>query len=303
MARMRNLLSMHDLSGKSILKFVKLGKKVKRNPGKYENKLRGKTLLMVFAKPSLRTHLSFDVAMHQLGGHAIFYDMRNSTLGEKESIKDFGKVVSRYVDIIMARLYEHEQIVELARHADVPVINGLTDWYHPCQILGDFLTIKEKFGKLKGLRLAYIGDANNNVTHDLIIGTHKVGMDMVVSCPDKKSYMPNAEAIRKLPYEYQKNPKVAVMGADVVYTDTWMSYQISKTKEKQRARELEDYRVTMSLMNKAHNKARFMHNLPAHRGHEVTDEVMDSKASVVYDQAENRAWAQKAVLLKLLGKA
>jgi ornithine carbamoyltransferase len=297
---MRHLLTLNNYTGKEILKLVKLAKKVKRKRHNYENKLKGKTLVMIFAKPSLRTHLSFDIAMHQLGGHAIFYDLSHSTLGKKESVKDFSKVVSRYADIVMARLYGHAQIEELAKYSGVPVINGLTDAYHPCQILGDLLTIREKLGKLKGKKIVYVGDANNNVTHSLIIACRKLGMEIVVSCPSKPKYMPNKKLVGKDGYKIIKDPVKAVKNSDVVYTDTWMSYQVKKFEEKSRIRALKNYQVNEKLMRGAGKKAIFMHCLPAGRGVEVTDKVMDSKASVVYDQAENRTYAEKAILLRLL---
>jgi ornithine carbamoyltransferase len=300
---MRHLLTLKSYSGKSIEKFVKLGGKIKRRPHGYEEKLSGKTLFMIFAKPSLRTRLSFEVGMQKLGGHSIFYDLSHSTLGEKESVKDFSKVVSRYVDIVMARLYSHSQIEEFAESAGVPVVNGLTDAYHPCQILGDLLTIKELLGKVKGKKLVYVGDGNNNVTHSLIVGGRKVGMDVVVSCPNRRGFLPNTKLVGKSGYKVVTDPRKAVRDADVVYTDTWMSYQIAKSKEGGRKRALRAYQVNERLMALTRNKnSLFMHCLPAKRGDEVTDEVMDSKQSVIYDQAENRMWAQMAILLRLMGK-
>ncbi len=297
----KHLLSIKDLSEKEILEIVDLGIKLKKSPKKQMKTLSGKTLLMIFAKPSLRTHLSFEVAMHQLGGHPIFYNLGDSTLGKKESIKDFSKVISRYVDVVMARLYEHKDIEELAEHSDVPIINGLTNYYHPCQILGDFMTVKEHLGKLKGIKIAYLGDGNNNVVHDLIIGADKVGAKMVVSCPSGKNFMPNPEAIGNVKYIYEKNSAKAVEDADIVYTDSWMSYHIPANQEKAREKIFKPYQVNEKLF-KISKKALFMHCLPAGRRHEVTDEVIDSKRSIVYDQAENRMWAEKAVLIKLVGK-
>ncbi len=297
----KDLLTLKDLTKEEILEIVYLAQKIKKNPKKYENTLRRKTLLMLFSKPSLRTHLSFDIGMYQLGGHAIFYDLHESTLGAKESIKDFAKVISRYADIVMARLYSHSDIIELAKYADVPVINGLTNAYHPCQILGDLLTIKEHFGSLKGKKIAYLGDANNNVTHDLIIACDKLGMKIAVSSPKKKAFMPNKDYIGNYPFYFEESPKKAIKGVDIIYTDTWMSYHISESRKDARIRYLRPYQVNSKLM-KLNKDAKFMHCLPAHRGDEVTDEVMDSKRSIIYDQAENRTYAEKAILLKLLGK-
>ena len=258
-------------------------------------------LVMVFAKPSLRTRLSFEIGMQKLGGNAIFYTLGESTLGKKESIKDFSKVVNRYADVIMARLYAQKDIEELARYSSVPVINGLTDDYHPCQTLGDLFTIIEKHKKLKNLKIVYLGDANNNVTHSLIIECDKLGVDLVVSCPNKKEFLPNKNKLAGSKYKYEKNPLRAVKNADIIYTDTWMSYEIPKSKEKARVRALKKFQVNEKLFNVS-RKALFMHCLPAKRGQEVTDEVMDSKRSIVYDQAENRMWIQMAIMLKLMKK-
>ena len=305
MKKMKDLLSLNDLSKNEILDLISSAEKLKKNPKRCEKSLDCKTLLMLFAKPSLRTHLSFDVAMHQLGGHAIFYDMHNSTLGEKESIKDFAKVTSRYVSGIMARLYDHNQILELAENSDVPVINGLTNAYHPCQALGDLLTIKEHFkGKKWGeISIAYLGDANNNVTHSLIEGANKLGMGMIVSCPKNKKFMPNEKYVNNLRYTHDTDPKRAVYRADVIYTDSWMSYQIPKKQEKSRINSLKKFQITGKIMKSSKKNPIFMHCLPAHRNYEVTDEVMDSPQSKIYDQAENRLWTEKAILLKLLGKS
>ena len=301
---LRHLLSLKDYSEKEILETIKLAESVKKSPGKYKDVLHRKILLLIFSKPSLRTYLSFDIAMYKLGGHAIFYDLDQSTLGQKESIKDFSKVISRYADIVMARLYEHKDIEGLALNSSVPVINGLTNYFHPCQILGDFLTIKEKFKgkKLKDLRICYIGDGNNNITHSLIIGCNNLGMKLTVSCPDHEEYKPNSEIIGGTLYKYEKDPAKAIKGADIIYTDTWMSYHVEKGDEKRRIKTLSSFQINKELMSK-NRKALFMHCLPAKRGQEVTDEIMDSEKSIVYDQAENRMWIEMAILLKLLGKA
>ena len=296
---MKHLLSFGNWSAKDINKIIGLAEKIKRKPKRFENRLRRKSLLMIFTKPSLRTHLSFDIAMYQLGGHAIFYDLSHSVLGKKGSIKDFSKVISRYVDIVMARLYEHKEIEELAKYSDVPVINGLTNYFHPCQILGDLLTIKEKLGKLNGVKICFLGDADNNITHSLIEGANKVRAEIIVSCPNNKMFLPNKDATGNLNYTYIKDPKKAVEEADIIYTDSWMSYHIPKSQEKKRIKMLRPYQVNKKLFD-INKKALFMHCLPAVRGHEVTDEVIDSKRSIVYDQAENRLNIEKAILLWLL---
>ena len=285
---MKHLLTLKDFSSEEIFDLIKLAEKIKRKSKKFSKKLKGKTLLMLFAKPSLRTHLSFDIAMYQLGGHAIFYDLSHSVLGEKESIKDFSKVTSRYVNIIMARLYEHEQLEELAKYSSVPIINGLTNFSHPCQILGDLLTIKEHFGKLEGIKLTFIGDADNNITTSLIYACPKVGIKLNIVCPRKLKPKISGK------YSLSHNPKDAK--GDVIYTDTWYSYHIEKSQYARRKKLLRKFQVNKKLLGKAN----FMHCLPASRGEEVTDEVMDSKQSLVYDQAFNKLHIEKAILLKLL---
>ena len=296
---MKHLISLADMNKSEIIEIINLASLIKKNQSKYGNKLNGKTLLMLFAKPSLRTRLSFEIAMLKLGGHAIFYDIANSPLGKKESIKDFAKVSSRYVDAIMARLFEHKDMLELAKYSDVPIINGLDNSQHPCQILGDLLTIKEKLKRLNKLRICYLGDGNNNVTHSLIIACNKLGIDIVISCPDKKEFLPDKKVIDGDKYKYEKDPKKAVKDCDVIYTDSWMSYHIPESQKNKRVKILNPYQVNNKLFS-INKKALFMHCLPAGRGYEVTDDVIDSKRSIVYDQAKNRLWIQAAILLKLI---
>ncbi|MFH1592568.1 MAG: ornithine carbamoyltransferase [Candidatus Woesearchaeota archaeon] len=296
---MKHLISLKDLSKKEILGLVDSASKIKKTPKKYSSELKGKTLLMLFAKPSLRTRLSFEVAMLKLGGHAIFYDIANSPLGKKESIKDGAEVISRFCDAVMARLFEHKDIVELAKYSDIPVINGLTNQMHPCQILGDFLTIKEKVGRLNKLKICYIGDGNNNVTHSLIIGCGKLGIDIVVCCPNKKEFLPDKKVIGNLRYKYEKDPKKAVKNCQILYSDSWMSYHIPEPQKKKRVAILKPYQVNKRLFD-VNKKVLFMHCLPAGRGYEVTDDVIDGKRSIVYLQAENRMWSEMGILLKLL---
>jgi len=249
--------------------------------------------------------------MTQLGGHAIYYDMRTSPMGGgKETIEDSIKVISRMCDMVMARLFKHEDILEMAEHASVPVINALTDNSHPCQILADLLTIQEKKGDLKGLTLAYLGDGYNNVTHSLMYGCSKVGMNIRVGSPE--AHMPAVEVTEQCS-EFAAasgsgllitdDAAEAVKGADVVYTDSWMSYHIPKEEEAARAEIFMPYQVNAELMLKAADDAIFMNCLPALRGAEQTAEVIDGPQSVVFDEAENRLHAQKAVLLKLSGVA
>ena len=304
---MRHLLSLTGLDSGDILDLVSLAAKIKNNAKKYDDTLKNKTMLMIFEKPSLRTRVSFEVAMAQMGGHAIYLDAKDSPLGEKETIADTAKVSSRYCDIIMARLYKQENMEELAKNSSVPVINGLTDEFHPCQILSDLLTIKEKKGKLKGLKLAFVGDGNNNITHELLLGCSTVGIDISVGCPE--SLMPQKWiadiAVKKAKISGSKikitqNAKDAVKDADIVYADSWMSYHIPKEEKEKRIKLLNPFQVNKDLIKNAKKDAIFMNCLPAMRGMEQTADVIDGHQSVVFDQAENRLHMQKAIILKLL---
>ncbi|MFA4985624.1 MAG: ornithine carbamoyltransferase [Candidatus Brocadiia bacterium] len=310
---MRHLLTLADCTPDEIREFLCLADHVKKHPGTYSNSCGGLTLLMIFEKPSLRTRLSFEVAMTQMGGHAIYYDTSRSPMGSgKESIHDTLKTASRFVDIIMARLFEHAHIEEMARCSRVPVINALTNYSHPCQILGDFQTIIEKKGSLKGLKLAYFGDSNNNVTHSLLFGCTKLGMDISVGCPDSPEFQPQQVVMdRVMAFARESGSRVEILhdaaaaakGADVIYTDSWMSYHIPKDQQDRRMADLMPFQVNAALMNHAKSDAIFMNCLPAIRGMEQTADVIDGPQSVVFDEAENRLHAQKAVMLVLLGKA
>lgn len=304
-----HLLSLADLDSGNILELIGHASKIKGSPGKYNDALKNKTMLMIFEKPSLRTRVSFEAAMTQLGGHAIYLDAKDSPLGEKESIADTAKVSCKYCDIIMARLFRQEDIEEMASNSNMPVINGLTDIFHPCQILSDLLTINEKKSRLKGLKLSYLGDGNNNVTHELLLGCSAAGIDISIGCP--KSMTPQKWVVdiasKKAKASGSKitltsNPKEAVKNADIIYTDTWMSYHIPKNEKEKRIRMLKPYQVNEELMKNAKKDAIFMHCLPARRGNEVAAEVIDGVQSVVFDQAENRLHMQKAIILKLLNK-
>ena len=306
---MKDIVSLIEWNSADILDLISHASKIKKKPENYYNALQNKTMLMIFEKPSLRTRVSFEVAMTQLGGHAIFMDAKDSPLGEKESIADTAKTASRYCDIIMARLYKQEDIEELANNAAVPVINGLTDTFHPCQILSDLFTINEKKGKLKGLKLSFVGDGNNNITHELLIGCSIVGIDVSLGCP--KALVPQKWildiALKKAKASGSKinitdNPKNAVDNADIVYTDTWMSYHIPNKEKGKRIKLLKPYQVNTALMGNAKKDAVFMHCLPAMRGYEQAAEIIDGEQSIVFDQAENRLHMQKAIILKLLGK-
>lgn len=307
--KVKHLLTLEKLNKNEINFLISLAEKIKKNPKKFDKALHNKTLLMLFEKPSLRTHLSFEVAAFQLGGHAIFFDLHEAPLGKgKETISDTAKTSSGYVDVIVARLFEHEKIEEFAKNSSVPVINGLTNFSHPCQILSDLLTIKEKFGRLKRLKLTYLGDANNNVTHSLMFALPKIGIDLAIIAPNKKEFMPQKRVIEYAKKLSNKNNTTftltsnlnEVRNSDIVYTDSWMSYHIPKTEEKRRVRILKKYQVNNKIMRLAKKNAVFMHCLPALRGQEVVSEVIDGKQSIVFKQAENRLHMEKAILIWIL---
>jgi ornithine carbamoyltransferase len=302
----KNFISLRDMSRSELMSLIKKAVEIKTNPKRYSNTLKGKNLLMLFEAVSVRTRLSFEMGMLQLGGHAAYYNISESTLGKKESVEDFARVVSRYVDCIMARVYYHDNIIKLAGSATVPVINGMTNFSHPCQILSDLMTIYEKKG-LNRIKLAYLGDGFNNVTHSLLYGCSKMGINISVASP--KQFLPDKNvSIDSIKFakaagsivEITSNPKEAVAGADIVYTDSWMSYRIPKDQEKSRSKIFMPYQVNRKLMSFAKKDAIFMHCLPAARDSEITSDVLDSKSSVVFDQAENRMHAQKALLLWLM---
>ncbi|MDZ7815794.1 MAG: ornithine carbamoyltransferase [Planctomycetota bacterium] len=310
---MKHLVTLADWSTQDIREVLELAMKVKANPATYGSACLRRTMLMIFEKPSLRTRISFETGMTQLGGHGIYYNTANSPMGSgKESLHDTIVTASRFVDIVMARLFEHENIEKMAEFSTVPVINALTNYAHPCQILGDLQTIMEKKGDLSKLKLAYVGDSNNNVTHSLLFGCTKVGMSISVGCPEGEEYEPRAEVLEKANafaeetgcvVEVHNDAAEAVKGADVVYTDSWMSYHIDKDKQERRVADLMPFQVNSELTGRANDGAIFMNCLPALRGYEQTAEVIDGPQSVVFDEAENRLHAQKAVVLRLLGKA
>jgi len=304
-----HFLSITDLKAKEIMELVKKGIEAKKRPSKYDNALKNKNLLILFEMPSLRTRLSFEVAMNQMGGHAVYYSISESTIGKKESIADFARVVSRYCDALTARIHSQKTLEKIAENSSIPVINALTSFEHPCQVLADFMTIYEKKRKLEGLKLAFVGDGNNNVTHSLLYGASLIGMDISVACPAGKTFSPQEKVVKEArafakrsgsKIEILRNPAQAVKGADAVYTDTWMSYRIPAKEKKNRLKAFRPFQVNKKLMGKAKKNALFMHCLPASRGYEVTDEVIDSRQSVVLDEAENRLHVQKALLFKLI---
>lgn len=298
----RDFLWIVDLTPEEIWDLIITTDKIKKGFLDVSNAVKGKVLAMIFQKPSTRTRVSFEVAMLQMGGHAMYLDWRALQLGRGESIKDTARVLSRYVDGIMARVFSQNDLVELAVNSDVPVINGLSDLCHPVQILSDLYTIFEKFGRLYGIKIAYVGDGNN-VANSLVVGASKIGLDISLATPPE--YQPDKVMLNKA-FEFAEvsgsdiklvnDPLEAVRDADVIYTDTFISMGAEEEKEKRLGVFLPKYQVNMDLMKSTGKKTYFMHCLPAHRGEEVTDDVMDAGISLVYDQAENRLHMQKAVL-------
>ena len=306
---MEHLISLKDWSPEQIRAVLDLARDVKAQPERYAHAMDRKTLLMVFEKPSLRTRLSFEAGMTQMGGHAIYYNTSTSPMGSgKESIGDSIKSASRFVDIIMARLFSHDDLLEMVEHASVPVINALTDDSHPCQILADLQAIEEKKGRLAGLKLAYLGDGFNNVTHSLMYGGSKMGLHLSIGSPAGVEYSPRADVVADCEafaarsggsVAVTDDPVEAIRDADIVYTDSWMSYHIPKEQEAERVAKFMPYQVNAQLMAHAKPDAIFMNCLPAARGYEQTAEVIDGPQSIVFDEAENRLHAQKAVILTL----
>jgi ornithine carbamoyltransferase len=293
-----NLIKLTDLSKEEIIGIIELAFSLKKHPLNHNKYLIGKNLLFASEKPSLRTRLSFEVAMSHLGGNCIYYDLKDSTIGKKESWKDAAKVVERYVDIISLRVFDHDIFNELTSNINTPVINALSNDYHPLQALADLMTIKEKFGRISKINLAYVGNGDCNVLHSLILGSAMFNINLKIGCP--KKLQPSKKVVKQaknigIKVLITEDVKKAVKNADVVYTDTWESYHNNKNLSKI----LKPYQVNKKLMSLTKN-AMFMHCLPAHRGKEVTDSVIDSKKSLVYRQAENRLHTQKALILKML---
>lgn len=305
---MKHLISLHDLTGKQVSDLLSLAEKLKKEQkaGIPHPLLAGKTLGMIFTKSSTRTRVSFEVGMYQLGGHALYLNGNDIQLGRGESIYDTANVLSRFVDGILIRTYAHQDVLDLAKYGQVPVINGLTDYLHPCQVLADLLTVYECKHTLKGLKFAYVGDGNN-MANSLLYGCTKVGMDIAVAtpvgyaCPDE--VVENAKADAKASgctVTITNDPAEAVKDADVVCTDTWVS--MGQEEEKQaRIQIFTPYTVDDKLFGMAKGDAIFLHCLPAYRGYEVTESVIDGPRSVIFNEAENRLHAQKAVLAAVMG--
>ena len=292
MKKARHFISINDLTATEIRKIFKLAVKLKKNPRKYSKALKDKTLAMIFEKPSLRTRVSFETGMTQLGGHAIYLGPNDIQMGTRETPADIARNLERMVDVIMARVFEHQKLLDLSKNTKIPVINGLSDLEHPCQAMADILTVLEKKKKLKGLKLAFIGDGDNNVTRSLFLLCGKLGIDFICASPKGYGLKMGKET---------RDPKEAVKDTDVVVTDTWVSMGDEKEK-KTRLKVFPPYQVNQKLMKLAKSDAIFMHCLPAYRGYEVTNEVIDGPQSVVFDEAENRLHVQKAIMLFLLGK-
>lgn len=297
---MRHLLSIADLNREEIGEILeKTGelKEARREEGGLRL-FKGKTLALLFEKPSLRTRVSFEVGMQQLGGRTLYLSPDEVQLGKREAVKDVGKVLSRYVDIIVARVFAHETVVELAKHSEAPVINGLSNKLHPCQVLSDLYTILERRGSLKGLKVAFVGDGNN-VANSWVYAASELGITLVVATPE--GCEPDKEVLAEAGDNVKSihDPEEAVQEADVIYADTWIS--MGQEKEMgERERIFLPYQVNEVLLKKAKPGCLVMHCLPAHRGKEITDEVMDGPHSLVFDQAENRMHVQKAILALLL---
>lgn len=300
----RDFLHITDFSTEEIRDTFELAAKVKRyvKEGKEYLPLKGKTMAMIFAKPSARTRVSFETGMTQLGGHAIFLGPNDIGIGKREAIKDIARVVSRYDDIIMARLFDHAHILELAEYSSVPVINGLTDLNHPCQVMADIFTILENKGNLDNLKVAFIGDSNN-VANSWINLAARLPMHFVLASPcgydPDPEILANARNTGLSTVEIVRNPVEAVKNADVIYTDVWASMG-QEAEEEKRMKDFMPFQVNAELMRHAKPDVKVMHCLPAHRGDEITDEVIDSPNSIVFDEAENRMHVQKAIILKLM---
>jgi ornithine carbamoyltransferase len=294
-----------DLTIEELGSLLALAGQVKRTPRRYAHKLTGRSLALLFEKPSLRTRMTFELAIKQLGGDSVFSEFNGGRIGEREPIKDVARNLERWVQGIVARTYEQATIEELARWSTVPVINALSDLYHPCQVLADYMTLREKFGELRGLKLAFVGDGNN-VAHSLMLTGARLGVDVTVATPP--DYKPNAEIVAAAQalaqasgcsVDVTSDPFDAVDGAHAIYTDVWASMGQEKESGR-RKKAFAGYQITSKMMAAARPEAVFMHCLPAHRGEEVLDEVLESPASIVFDQAENRLHAQKALLLMML---
>ncbi len=300
----RDFLTILDLNESEITGILNLALKLKEQAkkDKLNPLLSGKILGMIFHKPSLRTRVSFESGMLRLGGNAINLTKQEVGWGDRESLKDMASVLGRYLDIIMVRTYEHNKLEEFAKHCPVPVINGLTDMFHPCQIMADLLTIKEEFGRIEGIKVCYIGDGNN-ICNSWINAAYSLGFELKIATPE--NYEPDIEVFNRAKSKINEkiqllnDPEEAVVNADVVYTDTWVSMGKEEEKEK-RIQDFKDFQINSKLMKKAKPASIFMHCMPAHIGYEVTEDVFYSQQSRIYEEAENRMHVQEAILIFLL---
>ena len=304
----RDFISIKDLRLEEIEHIFALTSELKGKVKDFSQSLSGRSLGLIFLKPSLRTRVSFEVGINQLGGHTLYLAPEDIKFGTREAVKDLGAVLSRYLDALVVRTFSHAQLEELARSATIAVINGLTDLLHPCQALSDLYSIKEKRGNLSGLNFAFIGDGNN-VAHSLLYGCAKLGVNLTVATPAK--YRPRKEIVAhalemtktsNTKIVLSEHPSSAVAGADIIYTDVWTSMG-QEQEYKKRKKDFSGFQVNQKLISLAKSDCLIMHCLPAHRGEEITDEVIDGPNSIVFDQAENRMHVQKAILLLLLGGA
>lgn len=299
---MKHLLKMLDLTPQQIMEILNLADQLKyeQKNGIKHHHLKGKTLAMIFQKASTRTRVSFEVGMYQLGGHALCLNASDLQMGRGEPICDTARVLSRYVDGIMIRTFDQQDVEDLAKFGTIPVINGLTDFAHPCQVLADLMTIRETKGNLENLKMCYIGDGNN-MANSLIVGCLKVGMKVSIACPD--GYKPHAEILKFAQnydcFELTSNPKKAAQSADVVITDVWASMGQEKEKA-EREKAFAGFQINDEIMSLVQSDAMVLHCLPAHRGEEITEEVLEAHANEIFEEAENRLHAQKAVLVKLI---
>ncbi|MEK6835620.1 MAG: ornithine carbamoyltransferase [Nanoarchaeota archaeon] len=301
---MKNLLSVSDLNKKQILELINLANKIKKNPLQYNTKLKNKNIILLFQKPSTRTRVSFEVGVNQLGGNAIVLNWNELQLGRGETVEDTTRVFERYADMIVARVFLHNDLIKMSKISKIPVVNALSDLEHPCQILSDLFTIYEHFHNFNNLKLAYIGDGNN-VCNSLILGCAITGINISVATP--KDYEPNqtivkkANKIAKSKIILTNDVNGAVKNANILYTDVWVSMH-QENEKKERLKIFRKYQINKKLLQNANKNAVVMHCLPAHRGLEITNDVMDSKQNIIFEQAENRLHLQKALMLKLLNK-
>ena len=300
----KDLLKLLDLSSQDIHEILDTADQMKysQKHGLPHDYLRGKTLAMIFEKNSTRTRVSFEVGMYQLGGHALFLSGKESQIGRGEPVEDTARVLARYCDGIMIRTFAQKEVEELARYASIPVINGLTDFAHPCQVLADLMTIREKLTRLEGLKLAFVGDGNN-MANSLIVGGLKCGMDVSVACPEgydlDEQVLDFAKTVTDAKFQLVRTPEEAVSGADVVITDVWASMGQEEERQ-QRLRDFAGYCVDSRLLRLAKPGCMVQHCLPAHRGEEISAEVFEAHADEIFEEAENRLHAQKAVMYLLM---